>query len=90
MEWLPLVVEKKLLPSAATLTGEIFISTVPSSDTRATLDILAVSNTIAVTDPVYPVYVDTNVMVTMDLLMIMTGTCQSLQNDFAAETPVLI
>ena len=42
---------------------EIFISDGSKSDTANMLDILAVgSNRIAVTDPVYPVYVDTNVM----------------------------
>lgn len=41
---------------------EIFISDGAKSDTGNIGDILAVSNKIAVTDPVYPVYIDTNVM----------------------------
>jgi len=42
---------------------EIFISDGSKCDTANILDILAAGrNTIAVTDPVYPVYVDTNVM----------------------------
>jgi LL-diaminopimelate aminotransferase len=42
--------------------SEIFISDGSKCDTGNILDILGNDNTIAVTDPVYPVYVDTNVM----------------------------
>ncbi len=42
--------------------SEIFISDGSKCDTGNILDIFAKDNTIAVTDPVYPVYVDTNVM----------------------------
>ena len=41
---------------------EIFVSDGAKSDTGNIGDILAMSNKVAVTDPVYPVYVDTNVM----------------------------
>lgn len=41
---------------------EIFISDGAKCDTANILDILGPENVIAVTDPVYPVYVDTNVM----------------------------
>lgn len=41
---------------------EIFISDGAKSDTGNIGDILSTANRIAVTDPVYPVYVDTNVM----------------------------
>ncbi len=41
---------------------EIFISDGSKCDTGNILDILGEGNTIAITDPVYPVYVDTNVM----------------------------
>ena len=41
---------------------EIFVSDGAKSDTGNIGDILSVDNIIAVTDPVYPVYVDTNVM----------------------------
>lgn len=41
---------------------EIFISDGAKSDTGNIGDILSVANRVAVTDPVYPVYVDTNVM----------------------------
>ncbi|AOX04043.1 LL-diaminopimelate aminotransferase [Moorena producens PAL-8-15-08-1] len=42
--------------------GEIFISDGSKCDTGNILDIFGNDNKIAVTDPVYPVYVDTNVM----------------------------
>lgn len=42
--------------------SEIFISDGSKCDTGNILDIFGNHNTIAVTDPVYPVYVDTNVM----------------------------
>ncbi|OQB16037.1 MAG: LL-diaminopimelate aminotransferase [Firmicutes bacterium ADurb.Bin193] len=43
-------------------TDEIFVSDGSKSDTGNIGDIFGVDNIIAVTDPVYPVYVDTNVM----------------------------
>lgn len=42
---------------------EIFVSDGSKCDTGNFLDILGPGNRIAITDPVYPVYVDTNVMV---------------------------
>jgi LL-diaminopimelate aminotransferase len=42
--------------------SEIFVSDGSKCDTGNILDIFGNNNTIAVTDPVYPVYVDTNVM----------------------------
>ncbi|WP_050029057.1 LL-diaminopimelate aminotransferase [Verrucomicrobium sp. BvORR034] len=42
---------------------EIFISDGSKCDTGNILDIFGQGNTIAITDPVYPVYVDTNVMI---------------------------
>lgn len=43
-------------------SDEIFISDGAKSDTGNIGDILGLDNVVAVTDPVYPVYVDTNVM----------------------------
>lgn len=43
-------------------TDEIFISDGAKSDTGNIGDILSTQNLVAVTDPVYPVYVDSNVM----------------------------
>ena len=42
--------------------GEIFVSDGAKSDCGNILDIFSVENTVLVPDPVYPVYVDTNVM----------------------------
>lgn len=42
--------------------SEIFISDGAKSDTGNIGDILGIDNSVAVTDPVYPVYVDSNVM----------------------------
>ena len=47
---------------AAIEADEIFISDGSKCDTGNILDIFGKNNIIAVTDPVYPVYVDTNVM----------------------------
>ncbi len=41
---------------------EIFISDGAKSDTGNIGDILSIANRVAVTDPVYPVYIDTNIM----------------------------
>ncbi len=43
-------------------TDEVFVSDGAKSDTGNIGDILSKDNKIAVTDPVYPVYIDTNVM----------------------------
>ncbi|MGJ8656156.1 MAG: LL-diaminopimelate aminotransferase [Akkermansiaceae bacterium] len=43
--------------------GDIFISDGSKCDTGNILDIFGQDNKIAITDPVYPVYVDTNVMI---------------------------
>jgi LL-diaminopimelate aminotransferase len=43
-------------------TGEIFVSDGSKSDTGNIGDIMGINNIVAVTDPVYPVYVDTNAM----------------------------
>ncbi|MBE9039194.1 LL-diaminopimelate aminotransferase [Oscillatoriales cyanobacterium LEGE 11467] len=74
--------------------SEIFVSDGAKCDTGNILDIFGKDNTIAVTDPVYPVYVDTNVMAGN------TGTANdggkygglvympiTAENDFTAEIP---
>lgn len=43
-------------------SDEIFVSDGAKSDTGNIGDILGVDNVVAITDPVYPVYIDTNVM----------------------------
>lgn len=42
--------------------NEIFVSDGSKSDTGNIGDILGIDNVVAITDPVYPVYIDTNVM----------------------------
>jgi LL-diaminopimelate aminotransferase len=57
------IVVNDFLPRKASVTAdEIFVSDGSKCDCANILDILGHENSIAVTDPVYPVYVDTNVM----------------------------
>lgn len=74
--------------------SEIFISDGSKCDCGAILDILGADNRIAVTDPVYPVYVDTNVMAGHTGAMNENGEYEGLvylpitaENDFTAEIP---
>ena len=58
------LIEKVYKPLGVTLNGgEIFISDGAKCDTANILDILALDNRVALGDPVYPVYNDTNVMI---------------------------
>lgn len=57
------IIKKDFEPRGVSLeSDEIFISDGAKSDTGNIGDILGLGNVVAVTDPVYPVYVDTNVM----------------------------
>jgi LL-diaminopimelate aminotransferase len=57
------IVANDFLPRGANVSAdEIFVSDGSKCDCANILDILGRGNRIAVTDPVYPVYVDTNVM----------------------------
>lgn len=74
--------------------SEIFISDGAKCDTGNILDIFAKNNKIAVTDPVYPVYVDTNVMAGHTSQMNEQGEYDGLvylpisaDNNFVAEIP---
>ncbi len=74
--------------------SEIFISDGSKCDCGAILDILGADNRIAVTDPVYPVYVDTNVMAGNTGEMNDKGEYAGLvylpisaENNFTAEIP---
>ena len=53
--------------------AEIFISDGSKSDTGNIGDILSAANVVAIPDPVYPVYVDTNVMAGRNIKMLPTG-----------------
>ncbi|MDC0835037.1 LL-diaminopimelate aminotransferase [Geitlerinema sp. CS-897] len=73
---------------------EIFVSDGAKCDTGNILDIFGKDNTIAVTDPVYPVYVDTNVMAGHTGPANDKGEYEGLvympisaENDFTAEIP---
>ena len=73
---------------------EIFISDGSKCDTGNILDIFGKNNKIAVTDPVYPVYVDTNVMAGHTGAANEKGEYEGLvylpitaENDFTAEIP---
>lgn len=72
---------------------EIFVSDGSKSDTGNIGDILGIDNVVAVTDPVYPVYVDTNVMsgrsgdlVGNEWNRLVYLPCSS-ENDFVPELP---
>ncbi|NET05120.1 MAG: LL-diaminopimelate aminotransferase [Symploca sp. SIO2B6] len=74
--------------------AEIFISDGSKCDTGNILDIFGKNNVIAVTDPVYPVYVDTNVMAGNTGAANDAGEYEGLvylpitaENNFTAEIP---
>ena len=64
-EWLiNTIIDKSFKPLGVDLkTSEVFISDGSKCDTANILDIFDISNKVAICDPVYPVYNDTNVMV---------------------------
>jgi LL-diaminopimelate aminotransferase len=73
---------------------EIFISDGSKCDSSNILDILGEDNSIAVTDPVYPVYVDSNVMTGRTGVALENGTYKGLtylaineENNFLPELP---
>ena len=73
---------------------EIFVSDGSKCDTGNILDILGSGNTVAITDPVYPVYVDTNVMAGNTGPADESGRFENLvylpvteENNFVAELP---
>ena len=73
---------------------EIFVSDGSKCDSSNILDILGKDNSIAVTDPVYPVYVDSNVMTGRTGEALENGTYQGLTylainegNNFLPELP---
>jgi len=73
---------------------EIFVSDGSKCDSSNILDILGKNNSIAVTDPVYPVYVDSNVMTGRTGDALVNGTYEGLtylaineENNFLPELP---
>jgi LL-diaminopimelate aminotransferase len=76
------------------LPEEIFVSDGSKCDSSNILDILGKDNSIAVTDPVYPVYVDSNVMTGRTGEALVDGTYQGLtylaineENNFLPDLP---
>lgn len=63
---------------------EIFVSDGAKSDTGNIVDILGTDNTVAITDPVYPVYLDTNIMSGRKNIVYMKST---KENNFVPELP---
>jgi LL-diaminopimelate aminotransferase len=73
---------------------EVFISDGAKCDSGNIQEIFSLNNTVAVTDPVYPVYVDTNVMAGRSGTINNNGTYKSLvympvteENNFIPEIP---
>ncbi|MBR2196837.1 MAG: LL-diaminopimelate aminotransferase [Salinivirgaceae bacterium] len=64
---------------------EVFISDGAKSDTGNIGDILSSANVIGVTDPVYPVYVDTNTMGGRDIRYIPCNEANDFAGDILAE-----
>ncbi len=62
-EFLREAVAKNAYQGTCITANDIFISDGSKCDTGNVLDIFGPGNKIAITDPVYPVYVDTNVMI---------------------------
>lgn len=57
------IIEHDFLPRGVQLdTDEVFVSDGSKSDVGNIQEIFGLENTVAITDPVYPVYLDTNVM----------------------------
>ena len=57
------IIENDFKPRGVSLKAtEVFVSDVSKCDTGNIQEIFSINNSVAVTDPVYPVYVDTNVM----------------------------
>jgi len=61
-EFLREAIVEHMYPGLEVSADEVFVSDGSKCDTGNILDIFGKGNVIAITDPVYPVYVDTNVM----------------------------
>ncbi len=64
---------------------EVFINDGAKSDTGNIGDILSVTNTVGITDPVYPVYVDTNIMSGRKLTYIPCNEANGFTGDIPSE-----
>ncbi|MBI2340719.1 MAG: LL-diaminopimelate aminotransferase [Deltaproteobacteria bacterium] len=79
------VIENDFKPRGVSLKpNEIFISDGSKCDTGNIQEIFSLKNKVAVTDPVYPVYVDTNVMAGRTPILHIPATAE---NDFDPDPP---
>ncbi|GAP72965.1 L,L-diaminopimelate aminotransferase [Candidatus Symbiothrix dinenymphae] len=69
---------------------EIFVSDGAKSDTGNIGDILGVNNHVAITDPAYPVYVDTNRMAGRKITLLPCTPANDFEPAFPAQTPDMI
>jgi LL-diaminopimelate aminotransferase len=89
------IIEKDYKPRGIELEkSEVFVSDGAKCDTGNIQEIFSLDNTVAVTDPVYPVYVDSNVMAGRTGPMGVDGRYQKLvylpcteENSFVPELP---
>lgn len=80
------IIAHEFEPRGVHLTpDEVFISDGAKSDTGNIGDILSSANIIGVTDPVYPVYVDTNTMGGRDIRYIPCNEANGFTGDIPAE-----
>lgn len=78
------IIAHDFTPRGISLTKqEVFINDGAKSDTGNIGDILSVNNNVGITDPVYPVYVDTNIMAGRELTYI---PCNE-SNGFTGDIP---
>lgn len=79
------IIENEFTPRGIHLDlDEIFVSDGSKSDTGNIGDILGTDNRVAITDPVYPVYLDTNIMAGREDIVFLP--C-NMENGFVPELP---
>jgi LL-diaminopimelate aminotransferase len=80
------IIEHDFAPRGIKLTRqEVFISDGAKSDTGNIGDILGVGNIVGITDPVYPVYVDTNIMAGRQIKYIPCTAANGFTGDIPTE-----
>ena len=68
-------------PGMGIRTSDVFISDGAKSDTGNIVDLFGPGNVVAITDPVYPVYVDTNIISGRDIRYIPCNAANSFTGD---------
>lgn len=80
------IIKHDFIPRGINLTRqEVFISDGAKSDTGNIGDILATDNVVGITDPVYPVYVDTNIMAGRQIGFIPCNAANGFTGDIPTE-----